>query len=278
MTFSETDVRRDNEGRFSEKTGSTPEVELDTENAPLSRARAAALAEDMLDHFGLTERGWTFDFDRATTREGLCDYKKKRISFSGQILPHRTREEFRQTMLHEIAHAMTPGAKHGPIWKAMARQLGYTGKREVETTAAIRAVQRENGMKREVGYAPDGYPVYSGDKFAVGLKRYTVGNIRRSNAVITDQDGEETLGELRAIADHLRTQYPRTPDPSKAVRKNYPQHGLYVKYGDIFVDRAYGRLSIYDPSAKNIVMRATNGHLYKMPVTYVARMDRQLAG
>lgn len=277
MTFSEADVLRDDDGRFAEKHGSAPEVSLDASDAPLSRARAAALAEDMLDQFGLTERGWTFDFDRATTREGLCDYAKKRITYSGPILPHRTREEFRQTMLHEIAHAMTPGAKHGPAWKAMARKLGYTGSRTADANAGIRAVQKEREMKRDVGYAPDGYPVHSGDKFATGLKQYTVGNIRRSTAVLIDQDGNETTGDLSAIADYTRALYPRRSEPNKAARKNYPQHGLYVVYGDIFVHRQYGRLSVHEPATKNIIMRAaTNGKLYRMPVSTVAKMSRQL--
>lgn len=277
MTFSEADVLRDDDGRFSEKYGSAPEVSLDAGDAPLSRARAAALAEDMLDQFGLTEKGWTFDFDRATKREGQCDYTKKRISYSGPILPHRTREEFRQTMLHEIAHAMTPGANHGPAWKAMARKLGYTGGRTADTNAGIRAVQKEREMNRAVGYAPDGYPVHSGDKFAIGLKRYTVGNIRRSTAILIDQDGNESLGDLSAIADYTRVLYPRRADPTKAVRKNYPQHGLYVVYGDIFVSREFGRLSVHEPSTKNIIMRAAkNGKLYRMPVSSVARMTRHL--
>lgn len=277
MTFSEADVLRDDDGRFAEKHGSAPEVSLDAACAPLSRARAAALAEDMLDQFGLTELGWTFDFDRATKREGQCDYVKKRITYSGPILPHRSREEFRQTMLHEIAHAMTPGAQHGPRWRAMAHKLGYTGGRTAEPNAGIRAVQREREMKRDVGYAPDGYPVHSGDKFAVGLKRYTVGSIRRSTAILVDQDGNESLGDLSAIADYTRPLYPRRADPNKAVRKNYPQHGLYVVYGDIFVSREYGRLSVHEPSTKNIIMRASkNGKLYRMPVSSVARMARQL--
>jgi hypothetical protein len=282
MTFSETDVRRDDDGRFSEKTGGTPEVSLRYEgdaslktDAPISRARAAALAEDMLDHYGLTAEGWTFAFDRATTREGQCHYAKKVISYSGPVLEHRSREEFRQTMLHEIAHALTPGAQHGPRWKAMAKRLGYEGKTTVEATAAIRQVQRENGMKRQVGYATDGTPVYSGDKFANGMKRYTVGNIRRSTAILTDQDGEESLGDLNAIADLIKAERPREADPTKVARKNYPRHGLYVVYGDIFVHRQYGRLSIHEPGTTKIIMRASNGKLYRMSVESVARMARQ---
>lgn len=274
MTFSETDVRRDDDGRFAEKHGSAPEVSLG--DTPLSRAHAAALAEDMLDRFGLAERGWTFDFDNATKREGQCDYAKRRITYSGPILPHRSEEEFRQTMLHEIAHAMTPGAGHGPIWRAKARQLGYTGKRTTDITPAIRSLQKERETKRNVGYAPDGYPIHSGDKFSKGTKHYTVGNIRRSTAVIIDQDGNESLGDLSAIADYTRSIYPRPSDPSKAARKNYPQHGLYVVYGDIFISRRHGPLSVHEPNSKNIIMRANSGQLYQMSAASVARLPRQL--
>ncbi len=275
MTFSEVDVNRDNEGRFSEKLGSNPEIELSNAEAPLSRARAAALAEDMLEQYGLAERGWTFAFDRATQREGQCDYAKRRITYSGPILEHRTREEFRQTMLHEIAHAMTPGAKHGPVWKAMAKKLGYTGGRQSASNDGIRALQQERGMKRQTGYAPDGFPVYSGDTFSIGMKRYTVGNIRRSTAVITDQNGEQGLGDIEAIAGYIRAAHPRPVDPSKRARKAYPQHGMHLVHGDILVDRRYGRLSVHDPAAKNVIVRAENGKLWKMSVAIVARMERQ---
>lgn len=33
-------------------------------------------------------------------------------------------EQLRDTLAHEVAHALTPGDRHGPLWKAMAKRLG----------------------------------------------------------------------------------------------------------------------------------------------------------
>ena len=37
--------------------------------------------------------------------------------------------DFRDTVLHEIAHVLTPGDHHGPKWRSVAREIGCTAKR-----------------------------------------------------------------------------------------------------------------------------------------------------
>lgn len=94
----------------------------------LMRAQTKAVSE-MRKH-GLLEKGWTFAFDRATSRLGLCNFTKKRITISKHFTGAATEEEFEQTLIHEIAHALLPvSAKHGWQWKAKAKELGYKGKR-----------------------------------------------------------------------------------------------------------------------------------------------------
>lgn len=83
----------------------------------------------MTEH-GLFIKGWTFEFDRATSRLGQTDFGKKRITISRHFTGAASEEEFNQTLIHEIAHALLPvSAKHGPLWKMKARSLGYTGNR-----------------------------------------------------------------------------------------------------------------------------------------------------
>jgi predicted SprT family Zn-dependent metalloprotease len=73
---------------------------------------------------------WTFGFDNARTRAGLCRYDRKRISVSRLLAARYEDDEIHQVLLHEVAHAIAgPGAGHGPSWKAIARGLGYEGKR-----------------------------------------------------------------------------------------------------------------------------------------------------
>lgn len=75
----------------------------------------------MLEH-GLT--GWRFRFDRAKKRFGLCHYSSKTISLSRSLTELNDAAQVEDTLLHEIAHALTPGAAHGPRWREVCRRLG----------------------------------------------------------------------------------------------------------------------------------------------------------
>jgi len=76
------------------------------------------------------DEGWTFAFDNARTRAGLCNYDRKRISVSKLLAARYEDDEIHQVLLHEVAHAVAgPAAGHGPRWKRTAEDLGYAGKR-----------------------------------------------------------------------------------------------------------------------------------------------------
>jgi hypothetical protein len=71
---------------------------------------------------------WSFGFDNAKRRAGLCDYTRKRISVSRYLATRYDDETNHQTLLHEVAHALAgPAAGHGRAWKRTARELGYVG-------------------------------------------------------------------------------------------------------------------------------------------------------
>ena len=73
---------------------------------------------------------WSFGFDNAKTRAGLCNYTTKRITVSKYLAARYEDDEIHQVLLHEVAHAMAgTRAGHGPKWKAVAAELGYEGKR-----------------------------------------------------------------------------------------------------------------------------------------------------
>ena len=86
-----------------------------------------ALAQELMSKHGLWR--WTFAWDRAKFRAGFCDYRRRLISLSQPLALLRSLEQTRDTLLHEIAHALTPGQKHNEVWKAKAKQLGCTPKR-----------------------------------------------------------------------------------------------------------------------------------------------------
>lgn len=77
----------------------------------------------MNDHgLGLT---WSFGFDNAKQRCGLCQHHRRRITLSRHYVRLNDEAEVRDTILHEIAHALTgPGAGHGVQWQAQAIRIG----------------------------------------------------------------------------------------------------------------------------------------------------------
>lgn len=71
---------------------------------------------------------WSFGFDNAKKRAGACHFAQRRITVSRYISALGTDDEVHQTLLHEVAHAIAGhAAGHGPVWRRIARDLGYDG-------------------------------------------------------------------------------------------------------------------------------------------------------
>lgn len=101
--------------------------------ADLRFKRTYELARDLMrEHGALDQHGWRFAFDRAKMRAGQCDYSAKIISLSKHYVaePSVPFEDIRNTILHEIAHALAgDAAGHGPEWKRVALSIGCDGSR-----------------------------------------------------------------------------------------------------------------------------------------------------
>src|SRR5262245_22837551 len=62
-------------------------------------------------------RGWSFQFDNSTTRAGACQYATRVLSLSFAFARQAPAEEIRETLLHEIAHALVgPAHHHDAVW------------------------------------------------------------------------------------------------------------------------------------------------------------------
>lgn len=97
---------------------------------------------------------WTFGFDNAKRRAGLCDYTRKRISVSRYLAARYDDDTNHQTLLHEVAHALAgPAAGHGPEWKRVARSLGYVG-------GTTHRGETANELAPWVGVCPAGHTAY----------------------------------------------------------------------------------------------------------------------
>lgn len=96
-------------------------------------SQATDLAMSLMDSHGLFEQGWTFGLDNAKTRCGYCNQTQKRITISRNLAMCGNHEDIRETVLHEIAHALV-GCQHGhgEVWKAKAIEIGCSGDRLVK--------------------------------------------------------------------------------------------------------------------------------------------------
>jgi predicted SprT family Zn-dependent metalloprotease len=108
---------------------------------------AQALAVELMNQHGLTSHGWTFELDEAKRRFGLCSYQRKVISLSRVLIELNTLAQVKDTILHEVAHALAgPMAKHGRLWQVQALAIGarpercYTSDEVATPTAPWQAV------------------------------------------------------------------------------------------------------------------------------------------
>ena len=85
----------------------------------------AEMARRLMDEHGLT--GWTLAFGEAKRHLGNCHFQHRVIRISRTHALEGSEEQIRDTVLHEIAHAIAGyEAGHGPLWKATARRIGAT--------------------------------------------------------------------------------------------------------------------------------------------------------
>ena len=85
----------------------------------------AGMARRLMDEHGLT--GWTLAFVEAKGRLGDCHFRNCVIRISRNHALEGSEEQIRDTVLHEIAHAIAGReAGHGPLWKITARRIGAT--------------------------------------------------------------------------------------------------------------------------------------------------------
>ncbi len=95
-------------------------------------ARALGLMKQHLD-----VSRWSFGWDSAKRRAGLCNYTESKITISKYMVMAHSVDESLQVVLHEIAHALS-GKKegHGKAWLATAKSIGYRAERFTGTEIA----------------------------------------------------------------------------------------------------------------------------------------------
>ena len=112
-----------------------------------------AVAESqMAEHLDMNL--WSFGWDSAKRRLGVCKYDQHLISLSRYFVDLHALQEIDQVMRHEIAHALAgPKAGHGPKWKKIASDIGYNHKK-------ISGDEIGNATAKLIGTCPNGHVVY----------------------------------------------------------------------------------------------------------------------
>jgi hypothetical protein len=111
------------------------------------------LAADLMREHELY--GWSLTFDQARNRAGECRRRIKQISLSEPLLTMWTPEQVRDTILHEIAHALAPPRSgHGIEWKRVCVAIG------ADPTRTWDPSQNESLPKRWIGTCPSGHEIY----------------------------------------------------------------------------------------------------------------------
>lgn len=89
----------------------------------MNTTNAASLARTLMNEHGFGH--WTFEFDRAKRRAGLCRHRLQIISLSHHYVVNNNAEDVKDTILHEIAHAIAgPGHGHSRYWKSICIRIG----------------------------------------------------------------------------------------------------------------------------------------------------------
>ena len=98
---------------------------------------AKSLTLTLMSQHNLTE--WSFKFDNAKRRFGSCDSRLKEITLSKHLVLINDENRVKNTILHEIAHALV-GCKHhhDNVWKQKALEIGCNGNRCYNSKDTVR--------------------------------------------------------------------------------------------------------------------------------------------
>lgn len=105
-------------------------------------AEVEALGAELLGQYagrGRLDSRWIFGFDLARVRAGACDYTNRTITLSVSYCQRASLARIRDTILHEMAHAICgPNHHHDETWRRVANSIGSSGDRchRVEHTTA----------------------------------------------------------------------------------------------------------------------------------------------
>jgi len=120
------------------------------------------MARNLMDKHGLGSIPLVYD--RSKSRMGITYWRQvegvwltTKIGLSSYWTEARPPAEVEATVLHEIAHALTPGHKHDAVWRAKARSLGISSDRCASPSAEAKAKMETLAPAAWKGECPQGH-------------------------------------------------------------------------------------------------------------------------
>lgn len=85
------------------------------------------LAMSLMEKYNVSH--WRVRYFNRKTTFGQCRHRERAFYYSKYMVLLNSVERCTENILHEIAHALTPGAGHGYLWQKKAIELGIRPQR-----------------------------------------------------------------------------------------------------------------------------------------------------
>ena len=151
---------------------------------------AETLANELIEQYLKdVDIRWHFGWNRRKKAYGLCNHEKHCIFLSRYSTLTESEYSVRQTLLHEIAHALAgPGLGHGRVWKIIALNIG------VENPASTKVAENPHA-----GPAPKWVMVLENEIVARYHRRPGPRKFTHVQDMFISGRKAETKGKLRLI-------------------------------------------------------------------------------
>lgn len=232
---------------------------------------ARSLALDLMAEHALTD--WSFAFDDATRRMGQCQYASRRITMSWRYAQHADEAHVRDTILHEIAHALTPGAKHGLRWKVMAQKLGTSPK-----ACADNPFADSDGEVAKRLAAVEGKPFMRVVSAEHGDKRYRILRENQKTYKLIDEDGGEMLAHKSLVYPEGQTAPTREEARSQERQRNLAAvagRPVYRVEHRAYEGKRFAILREGNVRTRHLLVNLESGQTLRAPRSMVKPVSRQ---
>ena len=175
--------------------------------------------DETLTQYGLEASGWQGRFDEAKRRFGICKMHHKTISLSRPLVMLNSEAEVRDTILHEVAHALAwerhgENCHHDERWRTICTEVGarpvVTYDDEVVQPGLPWILCHEESEEVFASYArkPSGDP---SELWIRGRKEETLGKLtyapnpkRHPDGIVDRFDRDFVAGFQEEVMDALR--------------------------------------------------------------------------